>query len=110
ATSARYSAQLIEAFGITGFAGIEYIMADDGEPLLLEINRRVTPGAAGGAIVGIDLCAALHATLSGAPSDVPRDLAPGDERIVARFPQEWLRDPSSEWLRDFPVDAPWDEP
>lgn len=109
-TIARYSARLIEAFAITGFAGIEYIAGHDGEILLLEINRRVTPGASGGAMVGIDLCEALHAAMTGAPSRVPRDLAPGDERIVARFPQEWLRDPSSEWLRRYPVDAPWDEP
>jgi len=25
------------------------------------------------------------------------------------FPQEWLRDPQSRWLRDYPVDVPWDE-
>ena len=26
------------------------------------------------------------------------------------FPQEWLRDPQSRWLREFPVDVPWGEP
>jgi hypothetical protein len=26
------------------------------------------------------------------------------------FPQEWLRDPRSHYLRDHPVDVPWDEP
>ena len=25
-------------------------------------------------------------------------------------PTEWLRDPESKWLRDYPVDVPWDEP
>ena len=23
---------------------------------------------------------------------------------------KWLRDPESKWLRDYPVDVPWDEP
>jgi glutathione synthase/RimK-type ligase-like ATP-grasp enzyme len=107
---AEYSARLIEAFAITGFAGIEYIADSGGRILLLEINRRVTPGASGGAIVGVDLCQALHAAMRGAPSPARRDLAPGEERIVARFPQEWLRDPTSDWLRQYPVDAPWDDP
>jgi hypothetical protein len=109
-TIARYSAQLIDAFAITGFAGIEYIVDDKRGVLLLEINRRVTPGASGGAIVDVDLCAALHAEMRGVAWEGRRDLAPGEERIVARFPQEWLRDPASEWLRRYPVDAPWDEP
>ena len=26
------------------------------------------------------------------------------------FPQEWLRDPASAFLRDYPVDIPWDDP
>lgn len=109
-TIARYSARLIEAFGMTGFAGIEYIVEPRGRVMLLEINRRVTPGASGSASVGVDLCAALHAALTGQPSRVASDLAPGETRIVARFPQEWLRDPSSRWLREYPVDAPWDDP
>jgi len=28
----------------------------------------------------------------------------------AHFPQEWLRDDASRWLREYPVDVPWDEP
>jgi hypothetical protein len=35
---------------------------------------------------------------------------PGDEWINVHFPQEWLRDPESSYLRDYPVDVPWDEP
>ncbi len=26
------------------------------------------------------------------------------------FPHEWMRDPTSPYLRDYPVDVPWDEP
>lgn len=107
----RFSAALTKGFGMTGFFGIEYIVDDsDGRAYLLEVNRRVTPGASTGELVGVDLCAALHAQLTGAPASVPPDVPPDFERIVARFPQEWLRDPTSSALRDYPVDAPWDDP
>lgn len=106
-----YSEALIAGFRISGFVGIEYVESTrTGEIFLLEINRRVTPGTHTGALVGIDLCAALHAAVTGAPSTVPHDIAAGFARTVARFPQEWLRDPASRYLRDCPVDAPWDDP
>ena len=106
-----FSEALIAGLGITGIVGIEYaVSARTGERSLLEINRRVTPGTHTGELVGIDLAAALHAAVTGAPSAIPQDVAPGFERIVARFPQEWLRDPASPYLRDYPVDAPWDDP
>jgi hypothetical protein len=106
-----YSEALIAGFGLAGFVGIEYVeSAQTGEVFLLEINRRVTPGTPTGELVGIDLCASLHAAVTGAPPPVPHDVAPGFARTVARFPQEWLRDPASRWLRDYPVDAPWDDP
>jgi hypothetical protein len=41
--------------------------------------------------------------------DAP-DFDDGEERIGVSFPQEWLRDPDSPWLRDYPVDLPWEEP
>lgn len=106
-----FSEALTAGLGLSGFHGFEYVVHErTGELHLLEINRRVTPGSHTGALVGIDLCAALHAAVTGAPSIVPHDVAPGFQRIVARFPQEWLRDPASPYLRDYPVDAPWDDP
>ncbi len=106
-----FSESLIAGFGISGLLGIEYVVdARTGALSLLEINRRVTPGSHTGELVGIDLCAALHAAVTGAPSTVPHDVPPGFERTVARFPQEWLRNPASPFLRKYPTDAPWDDP
>ena len=34
----------------------------------------------------------------------------GEEYLNVHFPQEWLRDARSHYLRDYPVDVPWDEP
>jgi glutathione synthase/RimK-type ligase-like ATP-grasp enzyme len=108
---ARLCSTLIEGFGMTGFSGIEFrVEQGTGLAYLLEINRRVTPGASTSDLAGIDLCAALHAAVTGTASTVPFDVAPGTDRIIARFPQEWLRDPASPNLNRYPVDAPWDDP
>ena len=53
---------------------------------------------------------ALHAALAGSRWEAPSDLEDGTERTSAHFPQEWLRDPSSPYLLDRPVDVPWDDP
>ena len=60
--------------------------------------------------IDVDLCAALHAALAGTRSTTRSDPAPGEEGIGVQFPQEWLRDPESSFLRDYPVDVPWDDP
>ena len=103
--------RLVRGFGITGLLGSEFIVDEaTGEAHLLEINRRVTPGTHRGALIGVDLCAALYGAMHGRPSTSRADLDPGEEGIAVMFPQEWLRDPASRYLRDFPVDVPWDEP
>jgi hypothetical protein len=55
-------------------------------------------------------CAALHAALHDTPPASRADLAPDEEGVGVAFPEEWLRDPESIWLRDHPVDVPWEEP
>ncbi len=107
----RFSAMLIEGFEMSGFSGIEFrVEQTTGAAYLLEINRRITPGAPTSDLVGIDLCVALHAAVTGGESTVPSDVPPGTDRIVVRFPQEWLRDPESPYLNGYPIDAPWDDP
>jgi len=104
-------ATLVRRFGISGHFFVEFITAGEGnEPYLLEINRRVTPGSHCGRALKVDLWGALHARLQGTVLPVPTDLDEGVEGIIVFFPQEWLRDPDSRYLRDYPVDVPWDEP
>lgn len=105
------AATLARGFGISGLFSLEGIVAENGgEFHLLEINRRLIGGAHRGAAFSVDHCAALHAALQGLPSPSRTDLDAGEEHLSVAFPQEWLRDPDSEWLRDYPVDVPWDEP
>jgi predicted ATP-grasp superfamily ATP-dependent carboligase len=103
--------RLVRGFGMSGLFAIECIVDDaTGEPYVIEINRRVIPNTHQGARVGVDLCAALHAALRGERSPSRADLDPGEEHVLVHFPQEWLRDPESRWLRQHPVDVPWDDP
>jgi predicted ATP-grasp superfamily ATP-dependent carboligase len=106
-----FSEALTRGLGLQGFFGIDYLTHErTGETYLLEINRRTTPGSHIGATVGVDLCGALHAAISGNPVATRNDVPPGFESFVPQFPQEWLRDPASPWLRDYPADLPWDDP
>jgi len=105
------AATLARGFGITGFFSPEFLVEDKtGLPLLIEINRRLVGGAHRGAAIGVDHWAALDAAMQGKASPTRSDLDPGESHVAVHFPQEWLRDPESHWLRDYPVDAPWDDP
>jgi predicted ATP-grasp superfamily ATP-dependent carboligase len=102
---------IVGGLHVSGFLSLECVMSrTDGLPYLLEINRRLVPGGHRGSDFGVDHCAALHCALHGLPQQTRSTLDPGEEHLSVHFPQEWLRDPGSEWLRDNPVDVPWDDP
>lgn len=104
-------ATLATGFVISGHFFAEFIVAEDTrEPLLPEINRRITPASHRGAARNVDQWVALHARLQGTASLSRTDLAEGEEGMTVFFPEEWLRDPDSRYLREYPVDVPWDEP
>lgn len=106
-----FSERLVRAFGMSGLFTSEYVIERETQkPYLLEINRRVSPATHYGAMMNVDLCAALHAAMHDAPMPTRSGLDPGEERIFVLFPGEWLRDPASQWLRRYPVDVPWDDP
>jgi predicted ATP-grasp superfamily ATP-dependent carboligase len=105
------AASLARGFGITGFFSPEFVEDErTGVAYLMEINRRLVGGAHRGSAIGVDHAAALHAALHGLPAPTRTDLDEGEEHFTVHFPQEWLRDDASPWLRDHPVDVPWDEP
>lgn len=106
-----FSGRLVRAFGITGLFTSEYVVDQaTGLPYLLEINRRISPATHYGAVMNVDLCAALHAAMHDVPLATRGGLDAGEERVFVQFPAEWLRDPGSRWLRQYPVDIPWDDP
>lgn len=105
------TSRLLRGFSVSGFFVAEFRLDEaTGEPLLLELTRRISPVTHRSADRNVDLCAALHAELSGTVSPSRIDLDDGETGYVVFFPGEWLRDPQSAWLRQQPVDVPWDEP
>jgi hypothetical protein len=102
--------RLIAGLGMTGLLFAEFIVGDDERPLLIEVNRRVSPATHRGEARGVDFCAALYAALHDTPSTSRARLDAHESGISVHFPQEWLRDPRSHWLSEYPADVPWDEP
>lgn len=106
-----FSAKLVQGFGMTGLFATEYMVErSSGKAYLLEVNRRMSPGLHVGSRIGVDLCVALHCAMRGAEFTTRTDIDQNEEHLNVHFPQEWLRDPRSHYLRDYPVDVPWDEP
>jgi ATP-grasp in the biosynthetic pathway with Ter operon len=102
---------LFALVGMHGLVGTQFIVdARTRVPYLIEVNRRMLPATHTGALVGVDLAAALFAAVSGVEWTGPTDQPPGPGLRLALFPQEWYRDVNSAWLRTLPSDTPWQDP
>jgi ATP-grasp domain len=101
ATSAALAAHL----GLSGFCGFDFVLDERNRAWFLEINPRITPTAH--LRVNADLCAALQAAITG--TRVSQPFCDG-ESLVALFPKEWQRCPSSALLRTSAHDVPWHLP
>jgi thioesterase domain-containing protein len=99
---------IVSHLELSGLCGLDFILDDDGRAHLIELNPRATPTSHLVAADGTDLLTALRAVFGhGRPS--PRT-ASYPNGLVALFPQELRRDPSSPNLRlayhDIPSYAP----
>jgi formate-dependent phosphoribosylglycinamide formyltransferase (GAR transformylase) len=93
----------------SGLLGLDFMLETDTEnAYLIEINPRATQVGHLTLGCGRDLPAALHSAISGEPLQ-PMPKTTGND-VIALFPQEWLRDSSSAFLRSAHHDVPWDEP
>ena len=105
------AARLAAAFGASGIFAPEYVVhATTGEPYLVEVNRRVTPGTHRGELFGMSSGAALRAAVDGGMANIRTRLDDREKHVYVSFPHEWLRDPQSRYLREHPIDIPWDDP
>ena len=106
-----FSEKLGRGFGLSGFFNAQFIVeAATGAAHLLEINRRIVTHMHLGERVGADLGVALYRALSGASPMPAPPLDPAAGNAVVVFPRQWLSDPESRYLTEYPVDVPWDEP
>ena len=110
ATVTAIAERLVHGFGISGLLSLECVIdGKSGDAYLIEINRRLVQATHKGSAFGVDHCKALYCALHGMTQSTRSRLDDDEEHLSVHFPQEWLRDPESEWMLDHPVDVPWDE-
>ena len=98
---------IAECFGLSGLHGLDFIRDESGRVHLIEINPRPTQGGTLPFGAGRDLPSALIEAMTAEPAGM-RPAIKND--IVAFFPREWRRDPSSRYLREGYHDIPLDDP
>lgn len=102
--------KIIEQTGLSGFAGFDFMVEDGtGKAFVLECNPRPTPASHLGDLLGQDLCAALRDALEGKLTTETAPSAAADDRFVAFYPQEVLRDAASPFLASAYHDVPVDD-
>jgi Carbamoyl-phosphate synthase L chain, ATP binding domain len=101
--------KMARRLGLSGIHGFDFMLEEHtGNAHLIEINPRATQVGHLALGAGRDLPAALCSALSGKPLHAAKKVTESD--IIALFPQEWMRDPSSPFLTSGYHDVPWEEP
>lgn len=101
--------KMVRRLGLSGLHGFDFMIEErTGHAYLIEINPRTTQVGHLALGAGRDLPAALCAAMTGA--SVPAAAKATENETIALFPQEWMRDPASSFLRTAYHDVPWEEP
>lgn len=95
-------------FGLSGLHGLDFVRDAYGRAHLIEINPRATQASPLALGAGHDLTAALVGCVSRGALGARPILT--DNPVIALFPQEWRRNPQSDWLKSAYLDAAWDDP
>jgi hypothetical protein len=99
---------VLRSMGATGFCGFDFMLNDDGVPLLIEMNSRPTQLAHLALGPGKDLVAAYARSVLG--NNVNDRPAASEGDLIALYPQELVRDPRSSAISDAYHDVPWECP
>lgn len=101
--------KMVRRLGLSGVHGFDFMLEEQtGNAFLIEINPRATQ--VGHLALGLrrDIPAALYGAVSGEKAQPAPKVTEKD--TVALFPQEWIRDSQSPFLRSAYHDVPWEEP
>jgi hypothetical protein len=100
--------KIVRRLDLSGVHGFDFMLEKQtGNAFLIEINPRATQVGHLALGIGRDIPAALHAVVSGGEvQPAPRVT---EKDTIALFPQEWIRDPESAFLRSAYHDVPWEE-
>lgn len=101
--------KLVRRLNLSGLHGFDFMLEEQTQnAYLIEMNPRATQVGHLALGPGRDIPAALYAALSGKKVEPAPKLTEND--TIALFPQEWIRDPESPFLRSAYHDIPWEEP
>jgi hypothetical protein len=101
--------KMARRMNLSGVHGFDFMLETGSRnAYLIEINPRSTQVGHLALGPGRDIPAALHSAVSGKPLSVTTPVTEKD--TVALFPQEWMRDSASPYIRSAFHDVPWDEP
>ena len=101
--------KMVRRLELSGLHGFDFMLeAATGNAYLIEMNPRVTQVGHLTLGPGRDLPAALYAAVSGTEIQAAPKIT--ENNTIALFPQEWIRDPESEFVRSGYHDVPWEEP
>jgi hypothetical protein len=101
--------KIVARLKLSGLFGFDFIFESlTGDPHLIEMNPRATQICHLAVGPGGDLVASLVAAVAGTTRIDTQPVTQTD--IISFFPQEWLRDPASQFLQTTHHDVPWDEP
>jgi len=101
--------KMVRRLELSGVHGFDFMLeAETHNPYLIEINPRATQ--VGHLTLGPrrDIPAALYAAVTGEVTQTAPRVTEND--TIALFPQEWIRNPASAYLRSGYHDVPWGEP
>jgi predicted ATP-grasp superfamily ATP-dependent carboligase len=100
---------IVRRLQLSGLQGFDFMLdVQTSAAYLIEINPRATQVCHLNLGPGSDLLGALVSALTGSPVQSTPRITQND--VIALFPQEWLRNPSSPYLISGFHDVPWEEP
>ncbi|HXW55885.1 MAG TPA: ATP-grasp domain-containing protein [Candidatus Cybelea sp.] len=103
------TSKIVNRLRLSGLHGFDFLLEKQtGSPCLIEMNARPTQVGHLRLGAGHDLPAALYAQVTGTTLPEAPKLTTND--TIALFPQEWIRNPASDFLRSAYHDVPWEEP
>ena len=101
--------KMVRRLELSGLHGFDFMLeSQTGNPYLIEINPRATQVGHLTLGPGRDLPGALYAAVTGEGIQTAPRVTEND--TFALFPQEWIRNPASAFLRSGYHDVPWEEP
>jgi carbamoylphosphate synthase large subunit len=101
--------KIARRLNLSGLYGFDFMLQQGSrDAYLIEMNPRSTQVGHLALGVGRDIPAAIFSAVSGTTLHVSQPVT--DKNTIALFPQEWLRDSASPYLRTAYHDVPWEEP